>query len=100
MGAQTQRSSSNTRGKLMPYIKQESRMKFLDIIDQIPNIDHAGELNYLLTKIAMEYTRQKGLCYQTINDISGAFHNAYLEYYDRIVRKYEDSKIEENGDAY
>lgn len=100
MGAQTQGSSSNTRGKLMPYIKQESRTKFLDIIDQIPNINDVGELNYLLTKIALEYTRQKGLCYQTINDISGAFHNAYLEYYDRVVRSYEDSKIELNGDAY
>ena len=75
----------------MPYIKQERR-----------NVKptNAGELNYWLTSEINSYLRDKGLSYQTINDVLGALEGAKQEFYRRIAAPYEDRKIAENGDVY
>lgn len=89
----------------MPYINSDDR-KRLD-----PNLDYlgiecpqtAGELNYLFTKISLDYlnawqdTQSK---YQNYNDVIGALEACKLEFYRRAVAPYEDKKIEENGDVY
>jgi hypothetical protein len=80
----------------MPYIKQEARGPLLP--HGTPQ--DAGELNYAFTAIIVQYMRTKGLRYQHINDVMGALFGAALEFYIRIVRPYEDLKIEENGDVY
>ncbi len=81
----------------MPYIKAEDKQKF--------SLGHGtintpGELNYLITQLLIKYQKQKGLSYQTINDIMGALEGAKSEYYRRVAAPYEDSKIKENGDVY
>ena len=81
----------------MPYIKQERRIAILGL-DESPST--AGELNYLLTTCIVDYSRLKGLSYQTINDIVGALEGAKLEFYARVARPYEDTKIQQNGDVY
>jgi hypothetical protein len=48
----------------------------------------------------MRYANVQGLKYKTINDILGALEGAKMEFYRRVVVKYEDSKREENGDVY
>ena len=80
----------------MPYIKSFAR-EHLDI-KSVP--DTAGELNYLFTRIAVEYLDMKGEGYQAFNDILGALEGCKLELYRRKVAPYEDVKIEENGDVY
>ena len=78
----------------MPYIKEENRVKFKENIDGIfGKCKSAGDLNYVFTKIAHGYLKDKGLCYQNINDIVGALEGAKLELYRRVASFYEDEKI-------
>ncbi len=125
----------------MPYIKSEDREY---VKDNGPRT--AGELNYVVTvaliandhpEITKEditgalfpmfqalignYITDKGLSYQTLNDIVGALIGARLEFqrrkdrsnllcdelmqflgdfYMNIVGPYEDRKIIDNGDVY
>lgn len=79
----------------MPYIPQEDRGALFHRIVSTP-----GELNYLLTMGITVYLKEKGLSYQTINDINGALEGAKIEFNRRVTAPYEDRKISENGDVY
>ena len=82
----------------MPYI-QEARREELAITDDTPG--NAGELNYAITCLLLQYWRQPGPAnYQRINDIIGACEGAKVEFQRRVVAPYEDKKILENGDCY
>lgn len=81
----------------MPYINEWDREQ-LD-----PDIRPAkvGELNFAVTKLAIEYIlRNGGLSYTNVNDAIGALECAKMELYRRIAVPYEDVKIRENGDVY
>ena len=80
----------------MPYIKHDRR---LDLARGQPPKD-AGELNYAITMVLLRYWVSQGRSYQRINDIVGACEGAKLEFCRRVVGKYEDQKIIENGDVY
>ncbi len=103
----------------MPYTKQEKRTS--------KQISDAGDLNYAITLVLLAYWRESPH-YQTIHnlrkmfvidpknnpllqqmrrdmaetftvaDIYAAAANAYQEFSDRIVKKYEKKKRDENGD--
>ena len=77
----------------MPYITKERR-------EALAPINNCGELNFTITKIIMGYIKHNGFSYQICNDIVGALDNAKDEFRRRIQHKYEDIKIEENGDVY
>ena len=79
----------------MPYVKQERR----DALS-LDTPKNAGELNYMITTLLINYWAEKGHSYQTINDIVGACDGACHEFQRRVVGKYEDQKIKENGDVY
>jgi len=88
----------------MPYIDQEKSdlallYKYHEVINPAM-INDAGQFNFALTKLIVGYIENKGLRYQHINDVMGAGIGSLLEFYIRIVRPYEDLKIEENGDVY
>jgi len=78
----------------MPYIPKQDREAAADL----PNT--AGELNFAMTLTAITYVEGKGLSYQTINDVMGAFEGAKQEFYRRVAIPYENSKISQNGDVY
>lgn len=80
----------------MPYVKKTDRER-LDGGDEATG---PGELNYVITKKIDSYLGRKGLSYANLNEIIGVLECAKLEIYRRIVAKYEDSKIAENGDVY
>ena len=82
----------------MPYIKKEKRPQFDEQIEKIVPED-AGDLNYVITKIALRYLAAKGKRYVNLNEVIGVFESAKLEFYRRVVAPYEDEKIEENGDV-
>lgn len=88
----------------MPYITQKDRKRFNKIIKElVKNIpENAGELNYILTKIVIEYisNSKKTLNYQTYNDAIGALECCKLELYRRKISEYEETKIIDNGDVY
>ena len=92
----------------MPYISK----KFRDDIGRPPQegeiaeiincsqIASAGQLNYAITRLLVNYMNYQGMKYQTFNDIIGALIGAKDEFYRRVVVKYEKDKMFENGDVY
>lgn len=87
----------------MPYIKSKRRCE-LDPYSydggNAPTPQTCGELNYLFTEVIKRYLVIKQMNYQTINDIMGALEGCKMEFYARIARPYEETKIQENGDVY
>jgi hypothetical protein len=90
----------------MPYITAIAR-EALDTY-KLPRTTTAGELNYLFTKLSLNYLEElrtlyphlENNTYQHYNDVIGALEGAKLEFYRRVVVPYEDKKIEQNGDVY
>lgn len=80
----------------MPYISQEARERLAKPYEhpQTP-----GELNFFFSMLSKEYLGEKPN-YQRFNDVIGALEGCKLEIYARLVRPYEDKKIEEHGDVY
>lgn len=81
----------------MPYIPMEYRG---DISENVMTPRTEGELNYKLTKAVIDVLKSWGESYRTYNALIGALECAKLELYRRKCSKYEDLKIEENGDVY
>jgi len=80
----------------MPYIKNADRERLKLTTD--PRT--AGELNYMITSLILQYWNEHPQNYQTINDIVGAVEGAKLEFNRRVVAEYENQKALENGDVY
>ena len=81
----------------MPYVKQEDRKR----LDAGGAPQHAGELNYTITKAVFAYLNRNGTYrYGDLNEAVGVLECAKLELYRRIAAPYEDTKIQENGDVY
>lgn len=85
----------------MPYIKKQDREFFnWTVLGDVPPIETAGELNYLITQLLRRYINDHGLRYEHINAAMGACSCAAQEFYRRVAVPYEDNKIAENGDVY
>lgn len=85
----------------MPYIKPARREQLDEMImDGMGDIDSPGELNYVLTRVVIDYLNARDLSYGTINDVMGALEGAKLEFYRRVAVPYENVKITQNGDVY
>ena len=80
----------------MPYITDTQRR----VLARGTAPSHPGELNYVITKILVQYIDNHGLNYHVINDILGALEGAKLEFYRRVAVPYENSKLATNGDVY
>ncbi|MDH3271013.1 MAG: hypothetical protein OEN56_06750 [Gemmatimonadota bacterium] len=85
----------------MPYISQEAR----DRLGSGGVPEHAGELNYALTRVVDEYlaraAKQDGRTrYAHLNEAIGVLECAKLELYRRVAAPYEDTKIDEAGEVY
>ena len=84
----------------MPYIRQFLRdFPRCDKFGKLHRIQSSGELNYALTTMLLA-SLPTPLTYQAINDCLGALEGAKLEFYHRIVRPFEQQKMDENGDVY
>ena len=81
----------------MPYIDTKTRR----MLHETLRPSTVGELNYVLTKICIEYlSSKKEVHYADLNDIIGVLECCKQEFYRRVVVPYEDAKISENGDVY
>jgi hypothetical protein len=79
----------------MPYIKQEQRKELAE--GRMPR--DPGELNYQITRMLLDYLKNKGESYGVFNEIMGVLTCASEEFYRRWVIPYEEKKIRENGDV-
>ena len=93
----------------MPYIKEEDREKFDEIIEKFDDLKKdlsptltSGDLNYLITKIIDSFLWRKGYHpkYQDYNDVIGVLECAKMELYRRQIAPYENKKMDESGDVY
>ena len=84
----------------MPYITKEDREYYIKTLAESKKagISTAGDLNYLITKLCLQYLDECGECYKTHNEIMGVLESAKQEWYRRQVSPYEDTKIAVNGD--
>jgi hypothetical protein len=78
----------------MPYIKEKQRQK----IAAGEKPADAGELNYAITTLLLDYLQAKGESYASYNEIMGVLNCVTHEFYRRGAVPYEDKKIAENGD--
>lgn len=89
----------------MPYIADQDR-NYLD-----PSIDvlqralsglgkKSGHLNYSIVRLLINAIVDEAgnINYDRVNNAVGALVCAGLEFYLRVARPYEDTKIEQNGD--
>lgn len=76
----------------MPYITKQE--------EGILEAENAGELNFLITELIIDYMKKHGVQYKYINDVIGALEGSKAEFYRRIVIPYEDTKLAVNGDVY
>ena len=86
----------------MPYTEQKQRNPIdAALVDLLKLFDlyqlGSGDLNYIISKLILKYFLTQPR-YQTICNIDGVLSNASREFYARVARPYEDSKIRENGD--
>ena len=80
----------------MPYIKQDRR-DVLDLTETAPS--NIGELNYVLTRIVMEYL-PRNYKYDDLNAVWGVIGLVQSEFWRRVIVPYEKEKEKENGDVY
>lgn len=80
----------------MPYIPQQARGELGEGGYPVT----AGELNYSITNLIVEYLGLIGPDYEAINSVIGVLECAKLELYRRVAVPYENRKCAENGDVY
>jgi hypothetical protein len=87
----------------MPYIDKAQRKvldPYIDALSGVIEIGNAGELNYVLTRLAARFLlNEGGLDYARINEVAGVLQKVAAEFDARVTRPYEDLKITKNGDV-
>jgi hypothetical protein len=84
----------------MPYINQARRNDLAPDIDRFAPVNAVGELNYVITCLVQKFLAQSHVGYTELNAAIGVLECAKLELYRRVVARYEDTKIKENGDVF
>lgn len=89
----------------MPYITKQDQARYETVLGELQKVvDNSGisngDLNYLMTKLGLQYLKQHGTSYNTISDVVKALECAKLEFYRRVAANYEDGKKLQNGDIF
>lgn len=87
----------------MPYITENRREALCGDGASAENPgepQNAGELNFILTMVVLDFVREHGVSYATFNDVSGALTECLAEFRRRLVAPYENVKSAVNGDVY
>jgi hypothetical protein len=84
----------------MPYISEVAREHIDPHVQPLAeNIHTAGDLNYAITRLALQFLTMRGVNYSDIAEVVGTFHLAAGEMERRLVSIYEDFKLEQHGDV-
>jgi hypothetical protein len=85
----------------MPYIPKVIRERLDTKIEFLADdIQTVGDINYVISRIIGMFLLRSGISYHVMSGILGTLHAAANEFYARIIRPYEDTKITENGDVH
>jgi hypothetical protein len=83
----------------MPYIKKEDRIKFDRILEQMPNCENKGELEYCIYYLMQKFMQTRDVKYSTLHDTTYAAQHCADEFRRRSLDIREDNAKEENGDV-
>ena len=81
----------------MPYIPEDARNNVQE--RGIHEFSHVGELTYGITSMVLGFLGKKPN-FARYALVLGALEAVKLELYRRQIARYEDHKIDENGDVY
>lgn len=82
----------------MPYIKQEDRVYFDNMFEELPPFKTKGELEYCIFYLMKHYMTTRDLTYTNFHDTVYAAIHCGDEYRRRYLDKREDEARERNGD--
>jgi hypothetical protein len=82
----------------MPYIKREERKQYDHILDQMPDIQTKGDLEYCVFKLMVRFMKTRAFRYSTLHEVVYAIMHCADEYRRRFLDKREDEAQLENGD--
>lgn len=84
----------------MPYIKKYRRNALDPVIRELASHvgpSREGEANYIITRLLLKIFNHN---YKEFNAVLGVLEAVKLEFYSRVVRPYEQEKMEKEGDVY
>ena len=84
----------------MPYLKDKDKQEMVDAIDDIQIwIESKGDLNYAICELVGRLILRDELSYSKMSEWIDGVHDAEAELRRRILNRYEDLKMDENGDV-
>ena len=82
----------------MPYIKQEDRVYFDNMFEDLPKLNTKGELEYCIFYLMKEYMNDRDFNYSNLHDTVYAAQHCADEYRRRYLDARENDARESNGD--
>lgn len=85
----------------MPYVNKEQREKYknlLIMVQNIPEIETKGDLEYLIFVLMKKYMSTREQRYSTLHDCTYATQHCSDEFRRRFLDKREDKARQSNGD--
>ena len=82
----------------MPYIKQEERKLYDEVLNQMPDIKNKGDLEYCVFKLMKRFMSNREFRYSTLHEVVYAVMHCADEYRRRYLDKREDEAQYVNGD--
>jgi len=83
----------------MPYIKPKLRIKYDNIINQLPCIDNKGDLEYIIFKVMKKFMSTREQRYSTLHDCTYSAAHCSDEFRRRYLDARENTAREDNGDV-
>ncbi|MFA5759792.1 MAG: hypothetical protein WC942_10620 [Clostridia bacterium] len=81
----------------MPYIKQDARKKYDEVLQLLPDIETKGDLEYVIFVTMLYYMRNKEHRYSQLHDCVYAVKHSAEEFKRKYLDKREDKARKENG---
>jgi hypothetical protein len=81
----------------MPYIKQEQREKYSDILNLLPDIPDKGTLEYCIAYLQKLYMKNKEFRYGVLHDCTYGTIHAGEEFRRKYLDAREEQAERENG---
>jgi len=82
----------------MPYIKQEDRVQYDEVLFRMGEIKTKGDLEYCIFSLMKKYMKTRESKYSNLHDCTYAAGHCCDEFRRRFLDKREDIAISTNGD--
>lgn len=80
----------------MPYIHKDRRQE----LDKGQPAEAPGDLAYLVATLVDDYIADNGKSFQSFSEAVAALEQVKFELNRRVIAKYEDGKLLDNGDVW